>query len=96
MDALLLSPPVPSTIEPSWCIGVYPPEGSAPLYQVVRPPLCELPPLSAKVVWPLFFSSAVTNGVALPRLAVLERFPWNSPFSRSPATHGPMPLQGGK
>src|SRR3569833_795968 len=91
MDALLLSPPVPSTIEPSWCIGVYPPEGSAPMYQVVRPPLWELPPLRAKVVWPLFYNSAVTNGVALPLVAVLERFPLISQKTRTPTTHKPNP-----
>jgi hypothetical protein len=83
-------------MDPSWCIGLYPPDGSGPLYQVVRPPDCELPPLSANVVWPLFFSSAVTNGVALPRFAGLERLPWKRPFSRSPATHGPVPVHGGK
>src|SRR3954471_644649 len=96
MERLLLSPPVPRTIEPSWCMGMYPPRvGSPPLYQVVRPPDWELPPLRAYAVWPLFFSSAVTNGVALPRFAVLEPLPpWNSPFSRSPATHGPRPVQG--
>ena len=60
IEALLLSPPVPRTIEPSCCIGVYPLGGSGPSYQVVRPPDCPLPPLRAKVVWPLFFSRAVT------------------------------------
>src|ERR1039457_234046 len=81
---------------PSWCMGAYPPRlGSAPLYQVVRPPDCALPPLIAYVVVPLFLRRAVTNAPELPWLFVSEPLaPANSPFSRSPGPQGPDPEQG--
>src|ERR1022692_689129 len=96
MDDLLLSPPVPRTMAPSWCIGAYPPRlGSAPLYQVVRPPDWALPPLIAYVVVPLFLTRAVTNVPGLPLLLVSEPLaPAKSPFSRSAWTQGPDPEHG--
>src|SRR6266581_8844478 len=95
-DALLLSPPVPRTMAPSLCMGAYPPMlGSAPLYQVVRPPDCALPPLIAYVVVPLFLTRAVTNALELPWLFVSEPLaPAKSPFSRSAWTQGPDPEHG--
>src|SRR3954447_20097346 len=96
IDPLLLSPPVPRTIDPSWCIGVYPGRdvGSAPEDRVARPPDCALPSLSAKKFCPLFLSTAVTNGAPLPVFEVFLLKPsldWNRPFSRSACTHGPLP-----
>src|SRR5579863_501734 len=95
-EELLSSPPVPRMMAPSWCIGAYPPRsGSGPLYQVVRPPDCALPPLMAYVVVPLFFIRAVTNVLLLPWLFVSEPLaPANRPFSRSAWTQGPDPEHG--
>src|ERR1700728_3863800 len=91
IDALLLSPPVPSTIAPSWCIGAYP-LGSDPFQNVDSPPDCALPPLSSKDVCPLFFSTAVTKSLLL--LASFGLLPspltyW--PFSMSSSTQAPLP-----
>src|SRR5262245_57539443 len=94
IPAWLLSPPVPITIAPSWCIGAYP-LGSGPSYHFDSTPDVESPPLRANVVCPLFFSSAVTNGVLFPRLAGFEPLPMYWPFSRSAWTHGPLPVHGG-
>src|SRR6202042_954125 len=83
IEALLLSPPVPSTIAPSWGIGAYP-LGSDPFQNVDRPPDWALPPLSSKLVWPLFFSTAVTKSLLLGGSFGLLPFPltyW--PFSMS-------------
>src|ERR1700684_3674791 len=94
IDALLLSPPVPRTIPPSWCIGAYP-LGSDPSQKVDRPPDCALPPLSSKVVCPLFFSTAVTKSLLLVVSFGLLPFPpmyW--PFSMSSSTQGPLPEHG--
>src|SRR5215469_10041940 len=79
MFQLLLSPPVPRMMPPSCCIGVYPPRlGSAPFHHVVSTPDCPLPPFNAYVVWPLFFNSAVTYVLPLPKFAVLVPLPpWN-------------------
>src|SRR5215475_1655788 len=98
MFQLLLSPPVPRMMPPSCCIGVYPPRlGSAPFHHVVSPPDWALPPFNAYVVWPLFFSIAVTYVLLLPRFAVLAPLPpMNRPFSMSASTHGPDPLHGAK
>src|SRR5579875_1523119 len=84
-------------MDPSWCMGVYPPVlGKGPLYQVVSPPDCALPPLMAYVVVPLFLTMAVTKVLLLPRLfGLLPLPPANSPFSISAMTHGPDPAQGG-
>jgi hypothetical protein len=52
---------------------------------------------AAYLVWPLFFSTAVTKVLLLPRFAVLEPlFPWNMPFSMSASTQGPEPVHGAK
>src|SRR5215467_14956116 len=92
-DRLVPSPPVPRTMDPSFCMGEYR-LGSGPLYQVVRVPLRALPPLSANTVLPLFFSNSVTNVLVLPLLSLsVPLSPWNSPFSRSACTHGPSPVQ---
>src|ERR1700722_6744505 len=82
---LLLSPPVPRTIDPSFCIGEYP-AGSAPEYQVVSGPDWEFEPLSVKVDTPSFLRRAVTKLLALPRSEGLTA-PWKMPFSRSACTH---------
>ncbi len=58
---LLLSPPVPSRMSASSCIGEYP-FGSEPDQVVVRPPLAALPYFRVKLLVPLFFSQALTNG----------------------------------
>src|ERR1700678_2014140 len=89
---LLLSPPVPRIIPPSCFIGAQP-LGRGRSYHVDRPPDWALPPLSAKVVFPSFFSSAVTKSLLFPRLArfVLSA-PMNRPFSMSACTQGPFPL----
>src|SRR3984957_3501333 len=96
IEALLLSPPVPSTIAPSWCIGAYP-LGSDRSQKVDRPPDCALPPLSSKVVCPLFFSTAVTKSLLLDVSFGLLPSPltyW--PFSMSASTQGPLPEHGEK
>src|SRR5579875_2786619 len=82
-------------MDPSWCMGVYPPVlGKGPLYQVVSPPDCALPPLMAYVVVPLFLTMAVTKVLLLPRLfGLLPLPPANSPFSISAMTQGPEPAE---
>src|SRR5579863_4352375 len=90
----LLSPPVPSMIAPSWRMGMYA-DGREPSHHVDRPPVVESPPSSANAFCPLFWSMAVTNGVAFPRLLVFEPpLLIQIPFSRSACTHGPLPEQG--
>src|SRR5215469_179444 len=92
-DRSVPSPPVPMTMDPSFCMGEYR-LGSGPLYQVVREPAWALLPLSANLVLPLFFSKAVTNVLELPLLDVSVPLSlWNRPFSRSACTHGPLPVQ---
>src|SRR6185437_8023729 len=95
MPLVLLSPPVPSRIELSTRIGEYP-LGSGPENGVVRPPLLPLPYLRVKLVVPLFFSQALTNGKCTPELfgSLLEPLlVWYMPFSRSASTQGPAPTQ---
>src|SRR6187549_3635004 len=86
---------MPRMIAPCLVIGRYPDwVGRAPLYRVASEPDWALPSLIAYVEVPLFFSTAVTNGVLRPVFAVHEPLPpANSPFSRSAATRGP-PAQG--
>src|SRR5689334_7844128 len=91
----LLSPPVPSSSELSVFIGEYP-FGSGPENGVVNPPLAALPYFSVKLLVPLFFSHADTNGKCTPWLfgSLFEPvFVWYMPFSRSASTHGPVPTQ---
>src|SRR6266496_4033445 len=91
----LLSPPVPNNSELSTRIGEYP-FGSGPEYGLVSPPLAALPYLSVKLLVPLFFSHADTNGKCTPELfgSLLEPvLVWYMPFSRSASTHGPLPTQ---
>src|SRR5690242_7702030 len=93
---VLLSPPVPSSSELSVFIGEYP-LGSGPEYGRVNPPLAAFPYLRVKLLVPLFFSHADTNGNCTPELfgSLLEPVPvWYMPFSRSASTHGPVPTQG--
>src|SRR4051812_20660119 len=95
MPVLLLSPPFPSSSELSVRIGEYP-LGSGPENVVVRPPAVALPYLRAKLLVPLFFSHALTNGKCTPWLleSLLEPvLVWYIPFSRSASTHGPVPTQ---
>src|SRR5690348_5595081 len=92
---MLLSPPVPSRIEDCNFIGEYP-AGSGPENGVVNPPLLALPYLRVKLLVPLFFSQALTNGKCTPELfgSLLEPvLVWYMPFSRSASTHGPLPTQ---
>jgi hypothetical protein len=70
--------------------------GSPPFHQVESPPPWELPPFSAYVVWPLFFSTAVTKAELLPGLGFEPLPPWNMPFSMSASIHGPEPWHGAK
>src|SRR5581483_6748616 len=71
--------------------------GRAPAHHVLRPLPWELPPFSAYVVCPLFFSIAVTNSLLFPALAVFAPLPpWNRPFSMSASTQGPLPVHGEK
>src|ERR1700733_5007779 len=92
-DPSLLSPPVPSTIAPSRCIGLYPLcVGNDPLYRVASPPDWAFASLIAYVVVPLFLVIAVTKALLRPVLALLLPLPpAKSPFSRSACTHGPEP-----
>src|SRR3954447_11490576 len=83
-------------MELSTFIGEYP-LGSGPEKAVVRPPLLALPYLRVKLVRPLFFSQALTNGKCTPELfgSLLEPvLVWYIPFSRSASTHGPVPTHG--
>src|ERR1700678_1066027 len=92
--ALLLSPAVPRTIRSSWYIGAYL-RGSDPSQKVDRPPDCALPPLSSKVVCPLFFSTAVTKSLLLEvSFVLLPSPPMYWPFSMSASTQGPLPEHG--
>ena len=89
-----MSPPVPSTIAPCWCIGEYP-LGRFPSQYFVRPPDCPLPPSSSKVVCPSFFSTAVTKSLLLVvSFGLLPLPPMYWPFSMSASTQGPLPEQG--
>src|SRR4051794_19275689 len=73
---LLLSPPVPNNSELSVRIGEYP-LGNDPEYGVVNPPLAAFPYLRVKLLVPLFFSHADTNGKCTPWLfgSLLEPLP---------------------
>ena len=93
-EALLLSPPVPSTIAPSWCIGAYP-LGSDPSQKVDRPPDCALPPLSSKRRLPVVLQHAVTKSLLLDvSFVLLPSPPMYWPFSMSASTQGPLPEHG--
>jgi hypothetical protein len=54
-----------------------------------------LPPLSSKVVCPLFFSTAVTKSLLLDvSFVLLPSPPMYWPFSMSASTQGPLPEHG--
>ena len=61
---------------------------------MVRPPLVALPYLRVKLLVPLFFSQALTNGKFTPGLLALlgPVLVLYMPFSRSASTHGPGPV----
>src|SRR6185369_3829157 len=90
---LLLSPPVPRPIAPSFLIGLYLALGRWPSNGVVKAPDCALPTLM--VQWFLPAESPFTIPVTyLWVTGVLASngltFPAQRPFSRSPMTQGPL------
>ena len=92
--ALLLSPPVPRTMPPSFFIGAYP-DGRAPLYSDGTVGCVASPPSKAKFVVPSLRSTAVTKGLCrLVFDGLLDPLPMNTPFSRSAWIHGPGPEHG--
>src|SRR3712207_6087323 len=93
--ALLLSPPAPSVMPPSWCIGMYA-AGSDPFQSWVSVAALALPPLRANWLWPSLRRTAVTNGeVWLTLAGLLDPLLVKTPFSRSAWIQGPLPEHGG-
>src|SRR5438270_659109 len=97
---LLLSPPVPRPMAPSFRIGLYLGPGRGPSNGFIKGPIVALASLMTQwpLVWSALLGSPLTRPVTNGQLVVTGRLSGNGllspaqrPFSRSPITQGPSP-----